>query len=232
MAKEHADDAPTKNMEALYQVYLGMGQYYKGDYTEAIETFNLIDLTRLNVVYHILIFAHLGYAAFELGDEATLESTIERMHNLEPRVSKRYKGILFGYLEVLESTRDMREDPEHYREIIEKHFENDDGYIATKLNYHYRMALYYKVKNFTKEMDEHLAFVIANGGQHHSKQQALKLFQDSVDPEDYVYDPEADNDDEDLLPGEMDKEEPLTLEGDVTSEEVVDEDDDEEKDDQ
>ncbi len=231
MAKEHAEEAPTKNLEALYQVYLGMGQYYKGNYTEAIKTFNLIDLNRLNVVYHILIFAHICYASFELGDWDTLDSTIERMHNLEPRVSKRYKGILFGYLEVLESTRDMEEDPETYKEIIEKHFQNNDGYIATKLNYHYRMALYYKVKNFTQEMDEHLAFVIANGGEHHSKKQALKLFQDSVDPDDYIYDPESDENDDGLLPGEKEDEEPLTLEADVTSEEIIEEepDEDEEK---
>jgi hypothetical protein len=82
-------------------------------------------------------------------------------------------------------------DLEGYKEAIESHFGKHDGYISTKLIYNYRMALYYEKIGDKLEADKCLAFVIANGKEHHMVARANERFRNSVNVEDYVYDYEA-----------------------------------------
>ena len=62
------DNAPTRNIKALYSMYLRMAKYYNGKYDEAIKHMHMVELKRLNPIYHILVFAFSAYAAYELGD--------------------------------------------------------------------------------------------------------------------------------------------------------------------
>jgi len=184
-------NAPTKNVEQLYALYYGMAQYYCGKYEDAIKTFHLLELKHLNIVYHVLVFAFTAYAAFELGDKEEFGQALDRIKNLQPRISGRYKPFVASYVEVLEALNNSEVAPEAFKEVVEKHFSNSDGYISTKLTYHYRLAQYYRLMNDTLEMDKNLAFVIANGKSHHTALQAAKMFQNSVNVEDYVIREEA-----------------------------------------
>ena len=75
---------------------------------------------------------------------------------------------------------------DQYKDMIEKHFSHPDGYISTKLVFHYRMADYYERLGDTLEMDKNLAFVIANGKNHHTAVQARRKFKNSVNVDDYI----------------------------------------------
>ncbi|MFH0993558.1 MAG: hypothetical protein V1761_04320 [bacterium] len=193
IAKEGADNAPTAQIKAMYTMYYGMGQYYAGDYDGAIRTFNQVELKRMNSLFHVLIFAFICYSAFELGDETTFASTLQRLRNVAGTVSPKYQGYAQSYLEILEAIDQLSADPEHYREVMEKHFNREDGYISTRLIRAYRLALYYRQIQDYAEMDKQLAFVIANGKEHHTALQAKKLFKNSVNVEDYVIKPESES---------------------------------------
>jgi len=191
IAKEGVDNAPTAQIKAMYTMYYGMGQYYAGDYDGAIRTFNQVELKRMNSLFHVLIFAFICYSAFELGDETTFSSTLQRLRNVASSVSPKYQGYASSYLEILDAIDRLSADPEHYREVMEKHFNREDGYISTKLIRAYRLALYYRQIGDYAEMDKQLAFVIANGKDHHTALQSQKLFKHSVNVEDYVIQPES-----------------------------------------
>ncbi len=186
LAGESVANAPTANIKALYQMYYGMSLYYSGEYDEAIKGFHLIDLKRLNIIYHILVFAFQAYAAYEIGDETEFKQSIERIHALEPRVGNKYRPYVLSYLEILEALSNLENDPEHYKEVVEKHFGREDGYISTQLIFHYRMAGYYRALGDDLEMDRHLAFVIANGKDHHTAVRAREMFKGSVNVEEFV----------------------------------------------
>lgn len=96
-----------------------------------------------------------------------------------------------SYLQVLEALKGLEDNPEHFKEVIESQFSRNDGYVSTKLIYNYRMAQYYKTINDEVEMDKCLAKVIANGKEHHTAIQARKMFKNSVNIEDYVFQEEA-----------------------------------------
>lgn len=186
MASTGLKNAPTKNIASLYQMYLGMAHYYSGNYEEAIKTFHLIELKRMNPVYHVLIFAFSAYSAFELENQEEFTFSIERIRNIQPRISQRYQGFARSYLEILEALQNIDTNLDQYKEVIEKHFGNPDGYISTRLIYHYRLALYYQKANDPLEMDKNLAFVIANGKEHHTALQAKRMFKGSVSIDDYL----------------------------------------------
>lgn len=187
LTKERVKNAPTKGIEALYMVYLGMAYYYSGDYENAIKTFNLIELKRLNNVYHVLIFAFTAYAAYEADDLDTFNLSIERIKNIQGNIHRKFIPYVSSYIQVLEAIQNLETNPEHYREVIENQFSRNDGYISTKLTYNYRMAHYYRVMNEEAEMDKCLAKVIANGQKHHTAIQAKKMFKNTVNPEDFIF---------------------------------------------
>ena len=58
MALNHVENAPTKSLKGIFLLHLGMAYYNNGEYDKAIQTFNQIELQRMNTVYHVLIFAH------------------------------------------------------------------------------------------------------------------------------------------------------------------------------
>jgi tetratricopeptide (TPR) repeat protein len=188
MCEEAVKNAPTFGILALYQVYYGMSLYYIGRYEDAIKSFNMIDLKRLNAVYHVLIFSFICYASFELGDMETFHSTLERIKNTKDRVGQKYQGFANSYIEILDAIDHMDFALDQYKEVIEKNFTKEDGFISTRLMYNYRMAYYYKKLGDTLEMDKCLAFVIANGKEHHTALRAKEMFQGSVKVEDFVYD--------------------------------------------
>ncbi len=187
LTQENYDNAPTASVKSLFMIYLGMAYYYNGKYQEAINTFNQINLSKVNQVYHVLIFAFTAYAAFEIEDIETLDLSINRIEDTKDRLNKRYHGFAIGYADILNAMKNLELDPERYQEIIERSFSRDDGYISTKLVYNYRMAHYYKVLGKTEEMDICLAKVIANGKNHHTALQAKKMFQNTCNIEDYVF---------------------------------------------
>ena len=189
LAKEGADNAPTEKIAAIYTMYLGMGLYYKGDYDAAIRTFNGIRLDKLDGVYHVLIVAFICYAEFELGDEAAFRQGLERLRGIQSGITPKYQGYAANYLEILEALDKLALDPEHYRAVMDKHFNRDDGYISTKLIHQYRLALYDRQVGDLAAMDQKLAFVIANGKNHHTALRARALFQGTVNPDDYVIRP-------------------------------------------
>ncbi|MGD9964025.1 MAG: hypothetical protein AB7S96_01565 [Candidatus Izemoplasmatales bacterium] len=191
LCKERVDQAPTKNIKAFYMVYLGMATYYSGDYEEAIKVFNQVDLKKLNSIYHILILSFIAYSAYEMDDLETFNLSIERIKNLQATVSRKYMNFVGSYLQVLEALKGLEDNPEHFKEVIESQFSRNDGYVSTKLIYNYRMAQYYKTINDEVEMDKCLAKVIANGKEHHTAIQARKMFKNSVNIEDYVFQEEA-----------------------------------------
>mgnify|MGYP001008462436 CR=1 FL=1 len=190
-AQKAFDNAPTRNIKSLYAMYLGMAKYYNGKYEEAIKEMHLIDLKRLNPVYHILVFAFSAYAAFELGDDEEFSTNLERIKSAEPRLTARYKAFVASYIHLLSAMQNVDTDLEGYKAAIETHFGKHDGYISTKLIYNYRMALYHEKAGDTLEADKCLAFVIANGKNHHMVQRSRERFRDLVNVEDYVYDYEA-----------------------------------------
>lgn len=187
LTKELYDNAPTESVKQLVQIYLGMAYYYNAEYDNAVKTLNTINLRKVNQVYHILIFAFTAYAAFEVEDFETVDMTIERMENARTRINKRYLSFANGYIEILKAMRNVQVNPEDYRDIIERNFSREDGYISTKLVYNYRMALYFDAVNNEAEKEVCLAKVIANGKNHHTAVQAKKLFKGTVNVEDYVF---------------------------------------------
>jgi tetratricopeptide (TPR) repeat protein len=187
LAKKQYEDAPTKSIEALIQIYYAMALYYNSQYSEAIKMFNQVDLNKVNIVYHALIFAFTGYSAFELDDRETLDLCVQRLGELTSRVNRKYVNFVIGYQEVLNAIKNLEVDPETYFEVIQRNFSREDGYVSTKLIYNYRLAHYYRVTNNTEEMDICLAKVIANGKNHHTAVAAKKLFKNTVNVEDYVF---------------------------------------------
>jgi hypothetical protein len=184
---EKVENAPTRNIKALFMVYQGMAEYYSGDYDQAIRTFNQIELNKLNSVYHVLIFSFTAYSAYELEDREKFDLSIERIKNIQNTVHRKFIPYVSSYIQVLEAMKNLEINPEHYREVIENQFSRNDGYIATKLTYNYRMARYYQVIHDEENMDICLAKVIANGKEHHTALQAKKLFKNTVNIEDYVF---------------------------------------------
>jgi len=189
MAQEAFDNAPTATHRAMYQMYLAMAFYYKGDYDQAIRTFNSIELSRLNVVFHSLVFSFTGYAAWELHDTEAFDSALSRLTASADKVPAKYQDFVGSYVEVLEAIQNMDSSIDHYKEVIDKHFSNDDGYLAKKMNYLYRLSYYYKAIGDTEEMDKCLAFLIANGKNQHLALRAKEMFTGSVNVEDFVWDP-------------------------------------------
>lgn len=187
LVKKEYENAPTKAIESMFRLYLGMAYYYNGEYNEAIKTFNQIPLNKVNQVYHILIFAFTAYSAYELKDQETFDIALERIENAKDHVGKKFISFAYGYVEILKAMKNMETDPEHFREIIEKNYSKDDGYISTKLIYNYRMAQYYEVLNNVEEMDKCLAACIANGKNHHVALQAKKMFKNTCKVEDYIF---------------------------------------------
>lgn len=186
MAYEGMVNAPTKNVGELYRVYYGMSLYYSGKYEEAIKTFNTIELKRLNVLYHILVFAFTCYSAFELGDEETFNMSIDRIKNSKQRVPAKYISFVSSYEEILEAMQNIDTSLDNYKDVIDRHFSRNDGYITTKLIYNYRLALYYEKMGDDLERDKCLAFVIANGKEHHTALGAIRKFKGLVNVEDYI----------------------------------------------
>lgn len=187
LCKKGYENAPTKNIQALYQLYYGMGLYYAGRYDEAIKMLNTIDLRKLQSIYHILIFAFVCYCCTETKDWETFRYTLDRIKATKPKVGARYQSFAENYVEILEAVQNVENDPEHYREIVEKHFKREDGFISTKLVYNYRLAFYHKAVGNDLEADKCLAFVIANGKDHHTALRAKEMFKNLVNVEDFVY---------------------------------------------
>lgn len=208
MAQEALAKAPTANLKSMYLLYVGMAQYYNGDYEDAIKSFNMVELNRLNIVFHALIFAFSAYCAFEIGDQETFDLSLERETTLKSRVPVKYQGFVAGYVEILDAIKNMDVSIDHYKEMVEKHFGTDDGYIARRLNYNYRLSYYYKAVGDTLEMDKCLAFIIANGKNQHLAKRAKTMFTGLVNVEDFVYDP-------------VKKPEPIVPEQDIMIGEVV-----------
>lgn len=218
MALNAYENAPTPNMKASYALYVGLAHYYCGHYDEAIKTFNQLELQRMNPVFHALVFSFTAYSAFEIGDNDTFDSCLARMESLVGQVPNKYQSFVGNYREVLEAIKNMEFDHEGYLTMVEKHFANDDGYIARKLNYEYRKAYYYKMEGNTLEMDKCLAFCIANGKEQHLAARAKSMFQGSVNVEDYIYDPVKTNsvkDDEEVEVVELEELEPIDKEDEI-----------------
>lgn len=187
LARSYEKEAPTIVLKTMYQMYIGMALYYCGQYEEAIKEFNQINLQKIHNVYHTLIFSFTAYCAYELEDQETLDLSIKRLENLAEQVPGKYQGFVSNYVELLTSMRNAVSDPDKYKEMIDKHFSQDDGYLAKKLNYNYRLAKYYQIIGNEDEMDRCLAFCIANGKNHHTAIQAKKMFKGSVNVEDFIF---------------------------------------------
>jgi len=187
MALDHIEDAPTRGMKALYQVHLGMAYYNNGEYDQAIQTFNSIELRKLNTVYHVLIFAHQAYAYYELGNEEGFDLALERIKNIKSQINRKFIGYANSYERLLTAMKNLEDDPEEYKQVVEANLSQHNGYISQRLVYHYRMALYYKAVNDVEQMDIHLAKVLANGKGHYTAKEAQKLFQNTVHVDDYVF---------------------------------------------
>ncbi|QWB99921.1 hypothetical protein KHQ88_07235 [Mycoplasmatota bacterium] len=187
LAQEHIDNAPTRSMKALFQVHLGMAYYNNGEYERAIQTFDEIELNKLNTVYHVLIFAHQAYSHYELGNQDKFDLALERIKNIKPQIHRKFVGYANSYERLLTVIKNIEDDPEDYKAVIEANLSQHHGFISQKLVYHYRMAHYYKVVNETEKMDIELAKVLANGKGHFTAKEAEKMFQNSVKVEDYVF---------------------------------------------
>jgi len=186
IAQNGLKNAPTEGLKSMYQMYVGMALYYNGEYDEAIKTFNLIDLNRINLVFHTLIFTFTAYCAFEISDIVTFDQALDRLKNIKTRVPAKYGTFVENYEEILDAIKNMDVSIDHYKEVIDKHFSEDNGYVSRKLNYNYRLAYYYKAVGDIEAMDKCLAFVIANGKQQHLVKRAELMFQHSVKVEDYL----------------------------------------------
>ncbi len=187
MTIEQYENAPTNGIKQMLMIHLGMAYYYNAKYDESVKTFNQINLNKVNILYHVLIFAFSAYSAYEMGDTETFNISLDRINEVKNRVGKKYVNFASNYAEILHAIKNLEIDPESYREIVEKNFSHDDGYISTKLVYNYRMAHYHKIMNNIEEMDICLAKVIANGKNHHTAIQARKMFQNTVNVDDYVF---------------------------------------------
>lgn len=205
MTKEYFENAPTQNVKSLFQIYLGMAYYYTADYREAMNTFNQVDLRKVNPVYHVLVFAFSAYAANEEGDEESFNIALERLEDVKNRINKRYVNFALNYIEILNAMKNIDINPDAYLDVIEKNFSREDGYLSTRLIYNYRKALYYKAIGNTEEMDKCLATVIANGKNHHTAIRAKALFQNTCNVEDFVFSNEPEPTDVDIV------EEPLQI---------------------
>jgi tetratricopeptide (TPR) repeat protein len=188
MCEKAYKDAPTKALGAIYQTYYGMALYYAGRYDEAVKILNTIELRRLNVVYHGLIFAFIAYCAYESDDRILFRQTLDRIKNILPQVPGKYQSFINGYIEIIDVLDEEGDVPlDKYKEVIEKNFTREDGYISTKLIYNYRMGIYYTRLGDELEADKCFAFVIANGKNHHTALQSKKRFKGLVKVEDFVY---------------------------------------------
>ncbi len=187
LALEQTKKCPNVQVEELVNIYVGMAYYYNSRYDEAIKTFNQIRLNKVNTVYHVLVFAFTAYSAYELNDKELFEQTLERMEGVKTKINKRYFAFAASYLEILRAIQNLEVNPEGYREIIERNFSREDGYVSTKLVYNYRMALYYNIIGNEEESEICLAKVIANGKNHHTAIRARELFKGTVKVEDYVF---------------------------------------------
>ncbi|MBN2540115.1 MAG: hypothetical protein JXB08_01170 [Bacilli bacterium] len=187
MVEDNFENAPTQSIKSMFMIYLGMALYYNARYRESVNTFNQINLAKVNHLYHVLIFAFTAYSAYEEGDDEAFNIALDRLDQVKNRVSKKYLSFATGYIEILNAMKNMKEDPETYREVIERNFSREDGYISTKLVYNYRMALYYRTVDNVEEMDKCFAKCIANGKGHHTAIQAKKQFQGTCNVEDFVF---------------------------------------------
>jgi tetratricopeptide (TPR) repeat protein len=191
LCKEHLDNAPVSSVAEVYRWYSGMAHYYSGDYESAIKTLNQVELKRMNPVYQVLIFVFIAYSAYELGDMDLFATQIERIEGVKSRIPGKYQGFVTNYTEILTGIQNKNVATDLYKDMIEKHFSREDGYISTKLIYNYRLADYYDLIGDPLEKDKCFAFVIANGKEHHTALQAKKRFTNLVNVEDFVYDIEA-----------------------------------------
>ena len=187
MALNHVENAPTKSLKGIFLLHLGMAYYNNGEYEKAIQTFNQIELQKLNTVYHVLIFAHQAYAYHELDNQEGFDLAIERIANVKPKIHRKFYAYATSYERLLTAIKNIEEDPEEYKNVIEAHLSQHNGFISQRLIYHYRMAHYYKVIGDIKEMDIHLAKVLANGKSHFTAKEAQDMFQNSVNVDDYVF---------------------------------------------
>lgn len=201
MAKAYYENAPTNGLKAIYRWYLGMVLYYSGNYEEAIRTLNQVDLRRMNPIYQVLIFVFEAYSAYELEDREQFDLFISRIEAIRPRIPMKYQNFVNSYLEILNAMKNKEQLSDQFKEVVEKHFNRNDGYISTKLIYHYRMAEYFEVIHDELEMDKHLAFVIANGKNHHLAFLAKRKFKGLVNVDDFIYDPTKQE--EEILPTEV-----------------------------
>ncbi len=187
LVQERYENAPTESVKALYQLYLGMALYYNAKYREAMNTFNQINMPKVNPLYHVLIYAFTAYAALEEGDTETFDLSLSRLGEMKTRIKKKYLNFAMNYEEILKAIKNIEFNPEHYKEIMEGSFGREDGFISTKLIYNYRMAYYYKAVHEVEEMDRCLAKVIANGKNHHTAIQAREMFQNTCNIEDFIF---------------------------------------------
>ena len=187
MAKAQYENSPTEQVSQLVMIYLGMAYYYNANYREAMNTFNQIKLNKVNQVYHVLIFAFSAYAAYEIDDTEAFNIALSRMEDAKNKINKRYFAFASSYLEILTAMQNLEVNPDNYREVIERNFSREDGYISTRLVYNYRMGRYYKAINNKEEMDKCFATVIANGKNHHTAIRAKELFEGSCNIEDFVF---------------------------------------------
>ncbi len=187
LALDHVEEAPTKAIRGIFQLHLGMAYYNNGEYEKAIQTFNQIELQKLNTVYHVLIFAHQAYAYHELDNQEGFDLAIERIANVKPKIHRKFYAYATSYERLLTAIKNIEEDPEEYKNVIEAHLSQHNGFISQRLIYHYRMAHYFKVIGDIKEMDIHLAKVLANGKSHFTAKEAQDMFQNSVNVDDYVF---------------------------------------------
>jgi hypothetical protein len=133
----------------------------------------------------------IAYSAYELGDMDLFATQIERIEGVKSRIPGKYQGFVTNYTEILTGIQNKNVATDLYKDMIEKHFSREDGYISTKLIYNYRLADYYDLIGDPLEKDKCFAFVIANGKEHHTALQAKKRFTNLVNVEDFVYDIEA-----------------------------------------
>ena len=200
---DHIEQAPTRGIKALYQVHLGMAYYNNGEFDQALQTFKEIELKKLNPVYHVLIYAHEAYIYNELGQKEEFEIALEKIRAVKSKINKKYIGYANSYERMISVIGNLEEDPEEYKQ----------GYISQRLVYHYRLAKYYEQIGDEREMDIHLAKVLANGKGHFTAKEAQKMFKNTVDIDDYVFtDEDVENLPVDEVPEEEDFAEPKVLE--------------------
>lgn len=192
LVQEYYDNAPNLQVKSLFMIYLGMANYYNGNYREAINTFNQINLKKVNQIYHILIFAFTAYSAYEENDTEAFDIAMDRLEQAKLKVNRKYFSFVSSYIEILTAMKTLESDPENYKEVIERNFSREDGYVSTRLVYNYRMGLYYKTIGDEKEMDICFATVIANGKNHHTALQSKKYFKGTCNVSDYVFPDPAD----------------------------------------